>query len=140
MVYTPQANEKLLVAMTSQQRPSHFTPKAAQQQQRQPSFSKHPVSPNTDLSESSHKRSKSFHTRDKTINENEPLPACTVCLSREMHSIPVVECDANKTWDLKHDTFAKRVNRTLISKSTGQRICSRWQRKDGCSDKHAHAL
>jgi len=134
-----QVNEKLLAAVTAQQRPSHMTQKTTQQQQCQPGSSKRPASPNTDHSESSHKHSKSFHTRDKINNENEPLPACAVCLSRELHSVPVVECDANKTWDLKYDTFAKRVNRTLVGKATGQRICSRWQCKDSCSDKHSHA-
>jgi len=133
-----QANEKLLAAMTAQQHPSHMTQKTTQQQQRQPSSSKRPASPNTDHSESSHKCSKSFHTRDKINNENKPLPACAVCLSHKLHSVPVVECDTNKTWDLKYDMFAKQVNRTLIGKATGQHICSWWQRKDGCSDKHSH--
>lgn len=138
VVLASQANEKLLAAVTAQQHPTYSAQKATHQQC-QPSFSKRPASPTTDHSESLHKRSKSFHTWEKTFNGNDPLPACAVCLSCEMHSVPVVECDASMTWDHKHDTFAKRINRTLVVKSTGQRLCSRWQRKDGCSDKHVHA-
>ncbi|KIM51837.1 hypothetical protein SCLCIDRAFT_142389 [Scleroderma citrinum Foug A] len=137
-VLASQANEKLLVAITAQQRPTYLSQKTTHQQC-QPSSSKRPASPITDHSESLHKRSKSFHTQEKTYSENDPLPACAVCLSCEMHSVPVIECNASTTWDHKHDVFVKQINKTLVVKSTGQRLCSQWQCKDGCSDKHAHA-
>ena len=122
-VLASQANEKLLAAITAQQRPTYLSQKTTHQQ-RQPSSSKRPASPIMDHLESLHKRSKSFHTQEKTYSENNPLPACAVCLSCEMHSVPVVECDASTTWDHKHDVFAKWINKTLVVKSTGQRLCS----------------
>ncbi|KAL4063390.1 hypothetical protein V8B97DRAFT_1876847, partial [Scleroderma yunnanense] len=97
-----------------------------------------PISLVTDNTEAAYKHSKSFHSWDRNFSEGEPLPACAVCLSQKVHNTPVIEYDASKTWDNKHNTFTKHVNKTLISKSMDQCLCSHWQQKDGCLNKHSH--
>ncbi|KIK76445.1 hypothetical protein PAXRUDRAFT_781677 [Paxillus rubicundulus Ve08.2h10] len=78
----------------------------------------------------SHKRSRSFRALDKPIPTDETLPARAVCLSHEFHSKPVIYCAAEKTWDGKHETYAKRVERKLY-------LCANWQRAEGCADNHS---
>ncbi|KIK99049.1 hypothetical protein PAXRUDRAFT_132850 [Paxillus rubicundulus Ve08.2h10] len=72
------------------------------------------------------------------MNPNEPLPTCAVCLGIDPHTMPVVECLTDKTWDSKHETFSKQSNCTLISKATGQCICTHWQWCNSCSERHSH--
>ena len=105
---------------------------------RQPSSSKRAASPDPNSSQPGHKRNRSFRNQDSS-SPNDPLPPCAVCGSIDPHTMPVVECPAEKTWDGKHDTFAKRSNRTLVVKTTGQRICPRWQRREGCFECHTLA-
>ncbi|KAF8131386.1 hypothetical protein EV363DRAFT_1099987, partial [Boletus edulis] len=64
---------------------------------------------------------------------------CAVCLSTKPHTVPVAECDKDKTWDGKHETFAKQVNRQLITKANNQRLCMKWQRREGCINKQCFA-
>ncbi|KIK74938.1 hypothetical protein PAXRUDRAFT_78407, partial [Paxillus rubicundulus Ve08.2h10] len=80
-----------------------------------------------------HKCSRSFRSGERA-NPNEPLPTCAVCLGIDPHTMPVVKCPADKTWDNKHETFLKCSNRTLIAKASGQCICTHWQCRNGCSE------
>ncbi|KIK81271.1 hypothetical protein PAXRUDRAFT_39393, partial [Paxillus rubicundulus Ve08.2h10] len=61
------------------------------------------------------------------------LPVCAVCLGRDCHL--VISCKAARTWDGIFDTIAERINKALFTKD-GHNICSRWQREEGCTDKH----
>ncbi|KIK87956.1 hypothetical protein PAXRUDRAFT_39788, partial [Paxillus rubicundulus Ve08.2h10] len=65
------------------------------------------------------------------------LPACAVCLGREFHNKSVVYCAAEKTWDGKHETYAKQVEHKLYVKATNEQLCINWQRAEGCSDSHS---
>ncbi|KIK75618.1 hypothetical protein PAXRUDRAFT_172244, partial [Paxillus rubicundulus Ve08.2h10] len=67
------------------------------------------------------------------------FPTCTICLGCDAHSMPVVYCPAEKTWDGKHDTYAKQIDRKLYTKSTSQQICTNWQCLEGCPEKHTSA-
>lgn len=106
---------------------------------RYPSGSKRQLSPppshrNADLPD--HKRQRSFRNsppRTSPPSFNGPLPACAVCLGRHRHL--VIECRASRTWDNKHETFAERSHKALFAKD-GRRICAKWQREEGCSERH----
>lgn len=114
-------------------------------QARHPSGSKRPLSPpyashNTDFSD--HKRQRSFwnpppgpssYSNGPSPYSSGPLPACAVCLGRHRHL--VIDCWATRTWDNKYDTFAERVHKALFTRD-GRRICARWQREEGCSNRH----
>ncbi|KIK78580.1 hypothetical protein PAXRUDRAFT_91177, partial [Paxillus rubicundulus Ve08.2h10] len=78
-----------------------------------------------------------FRSGERT-NPNEPLPTCTVCLSINPHTMLIVECPAEKMWDGKHKPFSKQSNHTLISKATGQHICTHWQQCNGYPGRHSH--
>jgi len=97
------------------------------------------LSADTAPSHAQHKRQKSFRPTDKGAFNSDPLPPCAVCLSIEPHKEPVVECARERTWDGKFEAFAKRVLKTLVACTTNQRLCSRWQRRESCTDKHVHA-
>jgi hypothetical protein len=106
---------------------------------RQYSLNKRPGPSSPEAADRSHKRSKSFRTGETPATADKPsspLPTCAVCLGCDAHTMPVVYCPAEKTWDGKHDTYAKRVERKLYAKLTGQQLCTNWQRAEGCSDKH----
>lgn len=72
--------------------------------------------------------------RHKFRNNSGILPVCAVCLSWRPH--PTVTCEAEFTWDGRHSTFAKRVNKLIYVKESNRQICARWQR-DTCTAKHA---
>ncbi|KIK80560.1 hypothetical protein PAXRUDRAFT_41564, partial [Paxillus rubicundulus Ve08.2h10] len=61
------------------------------------------------------------------------LPICAVCLGRDRHL--VIECKASRIWDSLFDTLAEHINKALFIKD-GRNICSKWQREEGCTDKH----
>ncbi|KAH7903907.1 hypothetical protein BJ138DRAFT_1019880, partial [Hygrophoropsis aurantiaca] len=58
---------------------------------------------------------------------------CAICLGRHPHK--VIECCAPRTWDKRFDTFCSRFNKAIITKDK-QSICSKWQRDEGCTDRH----
>ncbi|KAH7917417.1 hypothetical protein BV22DRAFT_1026357, partial [Leucogyrophana mollusca] len=58
---------------------------------------------------------------------------CAVCLGRHQHR--TVDCTTARTWDNAHDTFSERIRKALWTKG-GKQLCTKWQREEGCSDKH----
>ncbi|KAN0084359.1 hypothetical protein V8E55_007863 [Tylopilus felleus] len=101
---------------------------------------KHTLSLSADAAaQSQHKRLRSFRLPEKPTVENKTLPPCAVCLGIDPHEHPIVECIKDHTWDGKHETFSKRVNHTLVAKFTNQRLCSRWQCEESCTDSHPQA-
>ncbi|KAH7926111.1 hypothetical protein BV22DRAFT_1009859, partial [Leucogyrophana mollusca] len=58
---------------------------------------------------------------------------CAVCLGRHRHR--VISCDAPRTWDNKHETHSLRKFKALYTKD-GRQLCAKWQRTEGCVDKH----
>jgi len=66
------------------------------------------------------------------------LPVCAVCLSRESHKGKVTNCTATHTWDKQFETFCTRFNSSLITRTDHQSVCAKWQRDEGCKEKHAH--
>ncbi|KAL4066381.1 hypothetical protein V8B97DRAFT_2025516 [Scleroderma yunnanense] len=112
MIQAKEVNQWLIMVMNSQQR-AGTTHLNTPTNYHTPSTSKHSALPSAEQAEPSHKHNN-----------------CT------LHSAPVVECKADRTWDKKHKTFSKWLNRFLITKRTRQHLCSRWQHKDGCADKH----
>lgn len=107
--------------------------------QRSTSGSKRPLSPPLQsyqpADSADYKRQRSFRTPPSTdyANPNTPLPACAVCLGRHRHL--VIDCRATKLWDQKRDAFAERIHKALFAKD-GRRICAKWQREEGCSERH----
>ncbi|KIK91858.1 hypothetical protein PAXRUDRAFT_68972, partial [Paxillus rubicundulus Ve08.2h10] len=59
------------------------------------------------------------------------LTACSICLGRFHHN--VIYCNTTQTWDKAHPTFAERRHAALYTKS-GQLLCCKWQKDEGCSD------
>ncbi|KAH7909878.1 hypothetical protein BJ138DRAFT_1009937, partial [Hygrophoropsis aurantiaca] len=60
---------------------------------------------------------------------------CAVCLGRHPH--PVAECCAPRTWDDRFETFCSRVHKNIVTKDK-KILCTRWQREEGCADRHDH--
>ncbi|KAH7919127.1 hypothetical protein BV22DRAFT_1023505, partial [Leucogyrophana mollusca] len=58
---------------------------------------------------------------------------CAICLGRNPHR--TIECSASRTWDNNHDTFTERVHKAIWTKD-GKPLCPRWQREEGCTDRH----
>ncbi|KZP32497.1 hypothetical protein FIBSPDRAFT_722575, partial [Athelia psychrophila] len=58
---------------------------------------------------------------------------CAVCLGR-LPRHDMRSCQALKTWDRKHDTFAKRTTSGhLVAREGNNPLCLDWQRPSGCS-------
>ncbi|KIK90680.1 hypothetical protein PAXRUDRAFT_151383 [Paxillus rubicundulus Ve08.2h10] len=112
---------------------SHTLSQPSHSHQCQPSFAKRAALPSYETPHTNHKHSWSFRSGERT-NPNEPLPTCAICIGIDPHTMPIVECPAEKMWDGKHETFSKRSNHTLITKATGQHICTHWQQRNGCSE------
>ena len=112
------------------------------------SLSKRPLFlPSREQSDSAYpKRLHSFRNDTQAYNfpgishSNPPitLPVCAICLGRQKHSMPVIQCPAKRTWDNKHDMYCERVNKAIHTREGGTTLCSLWQRDCSCHDKHDH--
>ncbi|KAF8837955.1 hypothetical protein BDN67DRAFT_862173, partial [Paxillus ammoniavirescens] len=58
---------------------------------------------------------------------------CSVCLGRFSHN--VIYCNATHTWDKAHPMFAER-HRTALYAKDGRLLCCKWQKDEGCNEKH----
>ncbi|KAL4063016.1 hypothetical protein V8B97DRAFT_2026537 [Scleroderma yunnanense] len=124
VIQAKEVNQWLIKALASQQRSGPVHPSTSPSYC-SPNTYKHPSFPSVAQTELPHKCNKSFQAQDKHVGKTKPLPACAVCLNCIMHNVPVIECNADRTWDNKHNI-------------TDQCLYSRWKCKDKCSDKHTH--
>ncbi|KAF8415024.1 hypothetical protein L210DRAFT_3305430, partial [Boletus edulis BED1] len=63
---------------------------------------------------------------------------CAICLGRNRHTMPVIQCAAKRTWDDKYDTYCERINKAIRTRDGSTTLCSLWQRDCSCQDKHDH--